>query len=30
VSIDSRAYGAVPLSQVDGRLVTTVWSACPS
>jgi signal peptidase I len=30
VSIDSRAYGAVPLTQVDGRLVTTVWSACPS
>jgi signal peptidase I len=30
VSVDSRAYGPVPVGQVDGRLVTTLWSACPS
>jgi len=29
VSIDSRAYGPVPVSQVDGRLAHTLWSACP-
>jgi signal peptidase I len=30
VSIDSRAFGPLPLDAVDGRLVTTLWSACPS
>ncbi|MFL6063948.1 MAG: signal peptidase I [Friedmanniella sp.] len=29
VSVDSRAYGPVPVSRIDGRLVTTLWSACP-
>jgi signal peptidase I len=30
LSIDSRAFGPLPLDAVDGRLVTTLWSACPS
>jgi signal peptidase I len=29
VSVDSRAYGPLPVSRIDGRLVTTLWSACP-
>ncbi len=29
VSIDSRAYGPVPLEKIDGRLSLTLWSACP-
>ena len=29
VSVDSRAYGPVPLDQVDGRVFGTLWSACP-
>jgi signal peptidase I len=30
LSIDSRAFGPLPLEAVDGRLATTLWSACPS
>ena len=30
LSIDSRAFGPLPLDAVDGRLATTLWSACPS
>jgi signal peptidase I len=30
VSVDSRVYGAVPLGKIDGRLVATLWSDCPS
>jgi signal peptidase I len=30
VSVDSRVYGPVPLDRLDGRLVTTLRSACPS
>jgi signal peptidase I len=28
-SVDSRAFGPVPVSTVDGRLRATLWSACP-
>ena len=28
-SVDSRAFGPVPVPTVDGRLRTTLWSACP-
>ena len=27
VSVDSRAYGAVPLADLQGRVVTTLWEA---
>ena len=30
LSIDSRAFGPLPLEAVDGRLAATLWSACPS
>jgi len=30
VSVDSRVYGPVPVSQVDGRVTHTLWSSCPS
>ena len=30
LSIDSRAFGPLPIDAVDGRLATTLWSACPS
>jgi signal peptidase I len=30
LSIDSRVFGALPIDAVDGRLATTLWSACPS
>ncbi len=29
VSIDSRAFGPIPSADVDGRLLTKVWSNCP-
>lgn len=29
ISVDSRAYGPVPVDQIDGRLTGTLWSACP-
>jgi len=29
VSIDSRAFGPVPVEDVDGRLTGTLWSGCP-
>lgn len=29
ISVDSRAYGPVPVSRIDGRLAATLWSACP-
>ena len=28
LSIDSRTFGAVPVEDLDGRLRTTLWSAC--
>ena len=28
-SIDSRAFGPVPVEDVDGRLTATLWSGCP-
>jgi len=28
LSLDSRIYGPVPLGRIDGRLMTTLWSAC--
>lgn len=30
VSVDSRAFGPVPVTAVDGRLATTLWSGCPA
>jgi signal peptidase I len=30
LSIDSRAFGPVPLTDLDGRLVLTAWSRCPA
>jgi signal peptidase I len=30
LSIDSRAFGPVPVADLDGRLVLTAWSRCPS
>ena len=27
-SIDSRTFGPIPTEAIDGRLVTTLWSAC--
>jgi signal peptidase I len=30
LSVDSRAFGPLPLDAVDGRLAATLWSACPS
>ncbi len=29
ISVDSRAFGPVPLVDIDGRRLTTLWSACP-
>jgi len=29
VSVDSRSYGPVPISDLDGRRLTTLWSSCP-
>lgn len=28
LSIDSRAFGPLPLDALDGRLLTTLWSTC--
>jgi signal peptidase I len=28
LSIDSRAFGPIPIEVVDGRLVTALWSTC--
>jgi signal peptidase I len=28
VSVDSRSYGPVPVSNVDGRRLATLWSPC--
>ena len=28
-SVDSRAFGAIPVDAVDGRMVGTLWSGCP-
>jgi signal peptidase I len=30
ISIDSRSFGPVPLADIDGRLLRTLWSACPT
>ena len=30
VSVDSRVYGPIPVSRIDGRLTHTLWSRCPS
>ncbi len=30
LSIDSRRWGPVDLTTIDGRLLSTVWSSCPS
>lgn len=30
LSIDSRTFGPLPVNAIDGRLATTLWSACPS
>ncbi|SEQ82931.1 signal peptidase I [Microlunatus flavus] len=30
LSIDSRSFGPVPEKDVDGRLVGTLWTACPA
>lgn len=30
LSVDSRAFGSVPAASVDGRLRSTLWSACPA
>jgi signal peptidase I len=30
VSIDSREFGPIPLEDIDGRLITNVWSDCPA
>lgn len=30
LSVDSRSFGPVPEEGVDGRLVGTLWSACPA
>jgi len=29
LSVDSRAYGPIPVEEVDGRLTLTLWSSCP-
>jgi signal peptidase I len=30
VSIDSRAFGPIPTSSIDGRLLVDLWSNCPA
>jgi signal peptidase I len=30
ISIDSRAYGPIPTSTIDGRLLFKLWSNCGS
>jgi signal peptidase I len=29
VSVDSRSYGPVPISDLNGRRLATLWSSCP-
>lgn len=29
IAIDSRAFGSIPTSVIDGRLLFTLWSNCP-